>query len=740
MRDTATKHQGLPRKLLFSAVSLSLMATMGASAQEGGRLEEVMVTAQKRQESIQDVPIAVTAITGDVIASQNITSLTGMNNSLPNVQINTFSNSPDSAVFSIRGVGVNDADPYVGTTVSVVVDGVVVGVNTAALLSLFDIERVEILRGPQGTLFGANTTGGVINVMTKQPTGEHGGEAQVVAGNYGRMDVNLAYNFPITDSVAGKVSMLHTSHDGYFKNLLDGQDLGSQDVTSLRGYLKYDRDNYDATLIGEYVRTRNGAQTNLNISDETQVLFVPGETGGEPRFERGQSAGLPDQNHRDTYSLTLTQNLDTSIGDWVSITNYREYDHDLFSDDDATTLQLLQTRRNIEHWQFSQELRNSFDISDRLRMVAGGFFLAQEYDLDQGGTLDGFAPGLGQPQTQSQENWTASLFAQAYYDLSDRLTLQAGLRYAHEETEAVSTTALTFTTTPGGLASFDDPQIPGSLVRAEGKDSWDEIGYKIGLDYSLDDNTMVYGYYARGFKSGGFVGRIAFPEDIGPFDPEYLDTIELGVKADLLDGNVRANLALFYNDYTDMQVTQNITFPSGANSATIQNAGEATSQGAELEVTSYFSDSWLVNLAVAYLDAEYDEYDTQAPNPVTGALEPVSFAGNPLTNAPRWSGNISTNYSLPVASGVADLFLQVTHSSSKVSNFTNFPQELVSEITLLNAKMSWTPANEQWTVGLYGRNLTDKEYFMQKQWFTPSFGIANMGAPREFGVDFAFNW
>jgi len=162
------------------------------------QLEEVIVTAQKRQESIQDVPVAVTAISGESIARQNITGMTGMSNMLPNVQINQFSNSPDSAVFTIRGIGVNDADPYVGTTVFVVVDGVVVGVNTAALLSLFDVERVEVLRGPQGTLFGANTTGGVVNVVTRQPTGEYGGDAQIAAGNFGRIDANVAYNFPVT--------------------------------------------------------------------------------------------------------------------------------------------------------------------------------------------------------------------------------------------------------------------------------------------------------------------------------------------------------------------------------------------------------------------------------------------------------------------------------------------------------------------------------------------------------------
>lgn len=725
------------RTLTPCALGCALLTPALAQAQQ---LEEVVVTAQKREQSMQEVPIAVTALTGNALEQQSITNIEGLNNSLPNVQINHFSNSPDSAVFTIRGVGVNDADPYVGTTVSVVVDGVVVGVNTNALQSLFDIERVEILRGPQGTLFGANTTGGVINVVTKQPTGEFGGDVQVAYGNYDRLQLNGSVDFPISENLAGKVSLLHSEHEGYFENYLNGEDLGSTDMTTLRGYLKYSRDIYDATLIAEYSRSRNGSQVSRNISNDSLLLYVPGQTSDEPIYKRGKNADLPDQNDRDTYSLTLTQNWSVASGDWVSITNYREYDQDLFSDDDATTEQLLQTHRTTDHWQFSQELRNSFDLSDRFRMTAGAFYFQQEYELDQDGVLDGFARGLGQPQQQQQENWSASLFAQGYYDLTSDLTLQAGVRYAHEETEAFSLTSNSFTTTPGGLASFDDPVIPGSVITAEGEESWDEVGYKVGLDYQLAESVMLYGYYAHGFKSGGFTGRIAVPQDLGPFDPEYLDTIELGFKADLFDQRVRTNFAVFYNEYEDMQVTQNVTYPSGANSASVQNAGEAHSSGAELEVTAYASENLVFNLAAAYLDSKYDEYDTTSPDPATGELVTTSFAGNPLMNAPQWSGNASVNYTLPVAGGETDFYLQVTHSSDKISNYTAFPQERIGEITLVNAKVTWRPGSERWSLGLYGRNLADKEYFLQKQWFAPSFGQGSLGAPREYGVDFTYNW
>lgn len=301
-------------------------------------------------------------------------------------------------------------------------------------------------------------------------------------------------------------------------------------------------------------------------------------------------------------------------------------------------------------------------------------------------------------------------------------------------------TSMTFTATPGALASFDDPLIPGSRIVAKGNESWDEVGYKVGLDYQLAEDVMVYGYYAHGFKSGGFTGRIAVAEDIGPFDPEHLDTFEAGIKSEWFDSRLRANLAVFYNQYDDMQVTQNVTYPSGANSASVQNAGKAHSSGAELELTAVASDNLMINLAAAYLDSEYDTYRTTAPDPITGALINVSYAGNQLMNAPHWSGNINATYTLPIADGEADFYLQLTHSSKKISNYTAYPQEHVGEITLLNGRISWRPESDRWSMALYGRNLTNKKYFLQKQWFAPSFGQGSLGNPREYGVDVTYNW
>lgn len=727
---------------LSLAILLAMAATPGvATAQDQDQnqgISDIVVTAQKQSENLQDVPISVSAITSETLQAQQVANIADLSNSLPNVQINSFSNSPDSAVFTIRGIGVNDADPYVGTTVSVVVDGVVVGVNTAALLSLFDIERVEVLRGPQGTLFGANTTGGVINVVTKQPTGEMGVEGEVIYGNYNHLEANAAVNFPISDTLAGKVSILHNSMDGFFRNTGDGRRIGERNVTSLRGYLKFEQGDYDATLIGEYVRSRNGSQTGVIVAGPGELFYTPGETEDPFSFRRGLSNDQPDYNNRDTYSITLTQNVDSSIGEITSITNYREYSNDLYSDDDATTRVLLQTRRQTDHRQFSQELRDLIRIGDATRLIIGGFYFEQSYFLDQDGKLDGFLPGLGQPQTQDQENQSISGFAQLYHDLTPELRMQAGIRYSHERTEAVSTTANTIN--PTGPATFDDPLIPGSLIVASGKRSWDRVGYKIGVDFRPVDELMLYGYYARGFKSGGFTGRIAVAEDIGPFDPEEVDTFEIGLKADLLDRRLRVNVATFLNKYRDMQVVQNITYPSGANSASIANAGKAETKGFEIEVTAAPVAGLTLTGSLAYLDARYEEYDTRVLDPGSGNLVPVSYAGNRLMNSPEWSASLGFNWTQPVGSGTLTATGQYSYTSSKYTSYTNLPVELVGAVELVNASLSWGPTDGNWELGAYARNLLDEEYFNQKLSLAGIGTLASLGNPREFGAVFRFNF
>ncbi|MCH7629104.1 MAG: TonB-dependent receptor, partial [Proteobacteria bacterium] len=330
-------------------------------------------------------------------------------------------------------------------------------------------------------------------------------------------------------------------------------------------------------------------------------------------------------------------------------------------------------------------------------------------------------------------------FAQLYGQITDTLRIQGGIRFSHEKTTAVSTTANSFTTVEGGYSNFGDPVIPDSLIIAKGAKAWDNVGYKVGIDWQATPNVMLYGYYARGFKSGGFTGRIARAEDIGPFNPEHLDTFEAGVKADLLDRHLRLNLAGFYNVYKDMQVTQNLTYLDGKNSAAIRNAGGARTKGFELEATVVPVEGVTLNGAVAYLDAYYTKYDTFVLD-ASGNTVAVSYAGNRLMNAPKWNASAGFTVKQPVGSGNVTATGQYTYTSGKFTAFTDRPTEFVTPVNLVNATLSWAPEGEAWSIGVWGRNLFNEKYYGQKLTLVGIGTLASVGNPREYGLDFKVRW
>ena len=251
---------------------------------------------------------------------------------------------------------------------------------------------------------------------------------------------------------------------------------------------------------------------------------------------------------------------------------------------------------------------------------------------------------------------------------------------------------------------------------------------------------MVYGTYSRGFKSGGFAGRITFIEDIGPFNPEKVDSFEVGVKTDLLDGRMRVNGDVFYNIYKNMQVTQNITYLDGRNSSSIVNAGKAKTKGAELEITALPIEGVTLSLNGAYLDATYDKYDSFVLDTATNTLKPISFAGKDLQNAPKWSGGASLSWTFPLGAGNANLFLQDNYTGSKFTYYDDAPQNKVGSINLVNASLKWTPESERWSASVYARNLFDKTYSDYKLYLPGTLYFFGMGNPREVGVTFNFNW
>jgi iron complex outermembrane receptor protein len=495
-------------------------------------------------------------------------------------------------------------------------------------------------------------------VVNAQPQREFGGKFDVSYGDWEHTTVGLVLTGPLSDTISGRIGFRNDRREGWIKDVVDGSTIGDRDVSVFRGALKFEpSDNFDATITAEYDRARNGSPAviagnrpgDAALGIPGDVEFVPAgwrdmyvspcpPDGGRCRApddylsaanHDAEGERVPDQSDMDTYYGNLTMNwFETAIGDITAITGYKDFKLFEYTDQDGTPAVLIDTRRQTRGWQLSQELRTTLKPTDRFELLIGGFYMQTHYDHYQklridfagGATYDladdtyvKGAPGLFQLNLQDQDNWSGSVFAQSYFNITDQLRLQAGVRYTHENTEMLASTATSGS--PSGRTSFEGtdlatglPNTPfGTAAPPKGSESWDNVGWKLGFDYQFGEAQMAYLTWARGFKSGGFSGRIGVPTDLGPYDPEEVDTYEVGIKTDLLDRRLRTNAAVFYTDYRDMQLAQ-IYFVGTLQGNTILNAGSSTIQGLELEIAAVPVDGLTLTGSLAYLKAEYDKF------------------------------------------------------------------------------------------------------------------------------------
>ncbi len=754
--------------LALSASPVLAQAAPADEVDESG-FGDIIVTAQKREENLQSVPISISAIGEDQLSDMQVTSLQALQGTVPNVLIDNFANTPNNAVFTIRGIGVIEPDPYAGNTVSIVVDGVPQFFSMGALLDTYDVNRVEILRGPQGTLFGANTTGGVVNVVTSQPTGDFGGYVKAAYGNWKRFDLSGSIELPIAkDKVSLKVAGIHTQRDGWVTNVWDGSDMGRKNVDAVRGQLLFTpSDNVKVTLQGEYVAARNGAPVVVNGGLPGEGNYVPEGTfwngavlpmyrspcavAGQPcvapdDFFSGNNE-VPDQSDMTTKFFVGTVEVDdTALGDITSITGYKRFTLFEYTDQDGTAKTNNATRRQTKGWQFSQELRSAFEAGDTLSGVAGVFYMKTHYDHYQMYHLDFAAPGLAQYNTQDQSTESFSAFLQTNVQLSDALKLSGGIRYTHDKVNARST--LDYGMNLPALTSPDFNVAPGignldtvpHQIDVGGKKSWGNVGWKLGLDYTVGDNQLIYASWARGFKSGGFTGRIGVPDDgNAPYNPEKVDTFEIGLKADFLDRHLRANISAFYTNYRDMQVAQ-IYFDSETNvqGNRILNAAKSTIKGFELEMQAIPAEGLTLRASLAYLDAAYKEF--LYFDPVTAVF--TDLKGADLQNAPHWSSTLGINYSYPMANDariVADVSWLYT-AQKYYTAILNTPRSTVQPTYYLDALLTYHAPDDRFTIGLWGKNLLDKRY-ISTVYDSPGYmGLVGYAPPRQFGGSVTFNF
>ncbi len=703
--------------LCLSGLAFAQEAAPAPDADEAG--EEVVVTAQKREQRLQDVPLSVTAFTAQTLENQATQSLTDLNAKSPNVVLAPVGAYPYASAFYMRGLGFADVESSFEPSVGVEMNGVYLARNSGALQDFFDIGSVEILRGPQGTLYGRNTIGGVVAVRTKRPDGTFSGEAMGTIGDHGRREARLAMNFPISADLAGRVSLLYKNYDGYTWNATRGVTEGDNETLAGRLTLAYTpSDKFDATLILDINQERGSGASFRNAALPGNVYAGPGfsTTTGDPRVVYG---GAPIFADLDTWGGALEMNYDFGNSTLTSITGYRAFKDRVFSDYDASAITFFQALRDQTHWQFSEELRLASNGDGPLNYVFGVFYLTQNYDISNaqsgliygGGTLTQFA---------NQDNTAYAVFGQLDYNVTDKLILTAGGRYSYEKK--------TFTNDPLG------PVGPSTF-----EDSWSDFSPKLGVSYAFNDNILAYAQWQQGFRSGGYNGRAATVTSVGPYDAEKVNAYEIGLKTTLADGKLRLNFAAFSNEYSDMQQGVQGFTSGGLYETLIVNAASARIDGFEVEANWVVGGGFTLNASLGYLDARFDEYFADLTS--DGVANPTDNSDLPLPYAPKWSGAFGLTYAHDFDFGSVTfntnvVYMDDIYTSGGTLNRISDVQVREAN-TLLDATLSLETLDEKWRVTLWGKNLTDELVINN------TFGLGALGnlriyaPPRTWGLDIA---
>ncbi len=742
-----------------------------AQRSESMVLEEVTVTAQRRAESLQEVPISVSALSGETMSEIRATTLESLQGYVPNLQVHSFANVSHGSAYNIRGMGVVEPDPNAGTTVVIVEDDVPQFFNMISFLDTFDIDRVEVLRGPQGTLFGANATGGVIQVLNKAPAHENSMKAEIGIGNYNLVDVNAAMNFSLVeDRLAARVTAMHQGRDGFVTNIVNGDDMGGRDRSAVRLQLLFEpSDTFEARLIASYARHRDGVQDTISGSLPGEITYVPPGTvfpsddfdGGSvyPMYQQpclpNQRCKAPDKylsanshvdgiSDMDTHAATLHMTWDVPIGQVISITGYKDFDlHDV-NDQDYTPAFLDDTERLTTGEQFSQEVRMDMDFSDAISATFGAFYAEYSYDHFQDFRV-GWVPGFRQLTEYGGSTKNYAVYGQMYFELSDRLRLQAGIRHTWEKQD-FATEVYNFIDTRGtwaphqGLVNNRTPspyEIFLGSVPVTDDESWENWGGKLGVQYDVNDTSMLYGYYARAVKSGGFVGRIVIPQDAGPFNEEFVDTWEVGLKMEFLDSSLRLNMAAFYNDYKDMQLA-NIYFTEDefgniVNGNTIVNAASAKTKGIEIDMLWALTDSLRLNAAIGTLDATYKEF-------IFGA-DQLDLSGDDLQNAPKLTANAGLEYLGRINDFEIRSNAQYRYVAKKYNGtIVNTIRSEIQPTHFVDLYLTIKPIQSNWTLGFWAKNIMDNRYLSNSFVAAGVVGLIDYQDPRTYGVTLSMDF
>lgn len=752
----------MKRKILCTALAVassSIAATVSAAtvspiatAQQLA-LEEIVVTARKREENLQDVGLSVSAMSGTEIERTFARDIKDLAFISPNLIIDDTSQGPGgNAAIYIRGIGVADVEKNFEPAVGVTIDGLFIGANSGAILRSIDLASVEVLRGPQGTLFGRNTIGGTINVERTKPTGELGGKFRAGYGDYDNYWLDGVLNFGITDNLAVKLSAAkNDQQEGYFTNVNNGDDEGAVDYQSYGINLLW---NASETLEFEY--TYQDEETDQDVPPlvnmaQPDTLFCSAfglcaESVTTPSSgDRYKVTTLRFQPPTASLSPAPDQIVTSAVADLISNNDPATFDAEthifearwdvsdalrvnyiygsfeteetIVSNWTSEAVMLFGTDRPAEYEQQSHELRLTYDAGNALNFVVGAYFWESEYDIRLRSWITFVVPGtvLDIPQNTHQETDSKALFFEADYELNDRWILTLGGRYTEDEKLSEQR---------GNLSTAaDDPSA-----------KWDKFTPKAGVRYRINEDAMIYATYSRGYRSGGFNGRVdELASATIPYNPETVDNYELGFKSEWANGSVRVNGALFYMDYKDKQ--EEIGLPSeGATGQRISvfNAANATMQGAELELQAIITDRLSVRANLGYLDSQYDDFT------FFDGFGIVDNSGLEFRRAPEFTGALDATYEWQIGAGQAWVRGSYHFLGKHFIEQTNRPELANDDQHIIDLSVNY--AVNRVIISLFGRNLTEEDGWAHGLNVSGLWAYAAPRAPRTWGAEVTYNF
>lgn len=720
--------QTLKRSAMAVAIA-SISLELSAQA-----LEEVVVTAQHREENLQDVPIAITAIGSEDIRSADISDLSAIALRTPGFSMGVF--NPAQPQLFIRGVGSNADGAGEDQSVVVFLDGVYLGRTAGQAFDLFDLERLEVLRGPQGTLYGKNAAGGAINIITQKPAEELTGGLELSAGDMGYLGIRGKISGPLGDDTFGKISFSHKERDGYIESLVaDIDDLNEYESDGIRGQLlTRPTDNLDLLFSADYSEDSRNSPGRIPGTAFAMGDFVAA-SGFEPDFYENLLSKEP---HADveTWGLSLQADWHVGEGTFTSITAYRESSADVLDIVWAADLEIFQMASadnffDEEAEQFSQEFRYAANAGEQLFWQAGVFYLNEDVERNEYNDIFcGLICGVPAESAihlplaaaeQTNETNSYGIFGQATWTFNERWDLTVGARYTYEDKE---------------VTNVGSPDGAFSILEAydiEEDESWDAFTPKVAVNYHIGENFTTYATVSTGFKSGGFQGMAPTEAAANtPFDEETVTNYELGIKGTVLDNSLRFSAVAFYTEYDDLQVLVQTIQPGGLPGPLLtQNAGEAESQGIELEAVWQLHEYWQLAGNYAYLDTEYIELD--------GNLKPNE--GNSLRNAPENAASLSLVFDYPLESGYINARVDYTYKDDAYQDIQNRPESTLESYDLLNLRLAYGADNGKWELAGWVKNATDEEYMLHNYTMNPGLSQnITPAAPRTVGATLTWNY